>query len=63
MQKDQKEFLAGCAAAAERIEAMGGLMEYHEARIQEEKEERWKRENPEKTEKKFKWMRGKNARL
>lgn len=60
MQKDQKEFLAGCAAAAERIEAMGGLMEYHEAKVQEEKEEQCKRENP---DKKFKWMRGKKSRL
>ena len=60
MQRDQEEFLAECAAAAERIDAMGGLLEYHEARIQEEKEVQWKRENP---EKKFRWMRGKNARL
>ena len=38
MQRDQEEFLAGCAAAAERIEAMGGLMKYHKARIQKKGE-------------------------
>ena len=56
MKKDQEEFLAGCAAAAIRIEAMGGLKEYHDAQVQREKEERAKSENP---EKKFKWGRRK----
>jgi len=55
MKKDQEEFLRGCAAAAVRIEAMGGLMEYHDAQKQRQEEDAlFKKDSG---EKKFKWMR------